>query len=93
MSSVSNRDGYHNVDFDGEEIRKHPEILNLPRFKWMLEFDAETDAEKHWARLAREVREGKQGTIEELSLAAGGNFDVEERRYGDENEGPVRANL
>ncbi|KAF1851633.1 salicylate hydroxylase [Cucurbitaria berberidis CBS 394.84] len=93
MSSISNRDGYHNVDFDGEEIQKHPEILNMPRFKWVLEHDAEKNAEEHFDHLAADVRSGRQGTLEELSVPAGGGFEIEDRRYSDEAEVPVRANL
>jgi hypothetical protein len=81
LSSVSNRDGYHNADFDSDEILRHPEILNLPRFRWVLEFDAERDAESHFDHLAADVRNGRKGTIEELSVPAGGTFDISERIY------------
>ena len=79
MSSISNRDGYHNIDWDGDEIKKNPEIVNLPRFKWVIEHDAEANAEKHFAQLAQDVKSYKQGTIDELALPAGGSYDIGER--------------
>lgn len=80
MASITVRDGYHNVDFDGEEIKKHPEILNLPRPKWVIEYDIESEAEKHFDRLAADVKSYKQGTIEELALPAGGDYNPESRK-------------
>ena len=79
MSSIQMRDGYHNIDWDGDDIKKNPEIVNLPRFKWVIEHDAEANAERHFARLAKDVQSYKQGTIEELSLPAGGSYDIAER--------------
>ena len=40
MASISTRDGYHNVDWDGDLIRQNPELVNLPRPKWVIEHDA-----------------------------------------------------
>lgn len=79
MSSIQMRDGYHNVDWDGPEIKENPEIVNMPRFAWVIEHDAEANAEAHFDHLARDVRIGRKGTIEELSLPAGGDFDVTKR--------------
>ncbi|KAL2394094.1 FAD-dependent monooxygenase notI [Exophiala dermatitidis] len=79
MSSITMRDGYHNVDWEGEFIREHPEVVNLPRWTWVIEHDAEENAEQHFEHLARDVRNNRQGTIEELALPAGGNFDITSR--------------
>lgn len=79
ISSVQNRDGYHNVDWDGPEIQENPEIVNLPRFEWVIEHDAEANAEANFEKLAGDVKSGKKGTIQELSLPAGGDFDVTNR--------------
>ncbi|KAF2651148.1 salicylate hydroxylase [Lophiostoma macrostomum CBS 122681] len=79
MSSIEMRDGYHNVDWDGDEILKHPEIVNLPRYKWVIEHDAEENAERHFDHLAQDVKSYRPGTIQELALPAGGSYNVEER--------------
>ncbi len=79
MASISIRDGYHNVDFEGEEIKENPQILNLPRPEWVLEYDITSESEKNFERLAKDVREGRQGTIQELAIPAGGNYDLESR--------------
>lgn len=79
MASISIRDGYHNVDFEGEEIKKNPQILNLPRPEWVLEYDITAESEKHFAALAKDIQEGRKGTIQELAIPAGGNYDLESR--------------
>lgn len=83
MSSITNRDGYHNADFDGEYLLNHPEIINVPRPTWVVDHDARQNAEDHFAHLAEDVKSGRKGTIEELSLPADGNYeDVTTRVYG-----------
>lgn len=79
MSSIQMRDGYHNVDWDGDAIKEHPEVVNLPRWTWVIEHDAEANAEKYFAPLAEDVKNNRQGTIEELSVPAEGNFDIDSR--------------
>lgn len=79
MASISTRDGYHNVKWDGEEIRKNPQLVNLPRPAWVIEFDAEENAEAHFESLAEDVRSGRQGPIEELALPAGGDYGLDAR--------------
>ncbi|KAM3501690.1 hypothetical protein MY10362_005362 [Beauveria mimosiformis] len=82
MASITVRDGYHSVDFDGDEIMKNPQVLNLPRPEWVVEYDVEKEAEKHFDALAADVEAGRQGTIQELALPAGGDYNVESRKVG-----------
>ncbi len=89
MSSITNRDGYHNADFDGQYIIDHPESLNVPRPAWVVDHDARAVAEEHFDHLAADIRSGREGSIEELSLPADGNYnDTNSRIYQ-----PVAANL
>lgn len=83
MSSIQMRDGYHTVDWDSDAITEHPEVLNLPRYAWVIEHDAEANAEKHFAKLARDVKSGRKGDIRELAIPAEGNFSVESRLSSD----------
>jgi 2-polyprenyl-6-methoxyphenol hydroxylase-like FAD-dependent oxidoreductase len=79
MASISTRDGYHNIEWDGDEIRKNPEVVNLPRPFWVIDHDAAANAEEHFEHLAEDVRSGRQGCIKELSalLEAIMSFPVE----------------
>ncbi|KAJ9149913.1 Salicylate hydroxylase [Pleurostoma richardsiae] len=79
MASISTRDGYHNVDWDGDDILKNPHILNLPRPAWVLEHDEAENAEQHFDHLAQDVKSGRQGTIQELALPAGGDYGLDSR--------------
>lgn len=81
MSSISVRDDYHTLDFESDLFKEHPEIINVPRQAWVLDFDAKKNAEEHFDQLAADVKSGRQGTLEELSLPAGGNFDLENRDF------------
>lgn len=84
MSSVSNRDTYHTADFDGEYLLAHPEAINVPRPNWVVDHDVKAVAEEHFDRLAEDVKSGRKGTIEELSLPADGNYeDVSLRIYSE----------
>ncbi|KAH6887677.1 salicylate hydroxylase [Thelonectria olida] len=80
-SSITARDDMHYIDWESDFIKEHPETLNIPRMAWVIDFDAKTDAEKHFDRLAADVKSGKKGTIEELSLPATGTFSLEARDY------------
>jgi hypothetical protein len=84
MASITIRDGYHNVDWEGEEIKKNPQVLNIPRPAWVIEYDIATEAEKHFDHLAADVKSYRQGTIQELALPAGGDYGVESRKVGHE---------
>lgn len=76
QSSISNRDSYHNWTWTPELAAKHPGALTIPRPDWIVEFDARQVAEEHFDQLASDVRSGKQGTIEQLSLPSGGTFEI-----------------
>ncbi|KAB5580378.1 MAK1-like monooxygenase [Coniochaeta sp. 2T2.1] len=82
MASITTRDGYHNVDWDGDDIKKNPQVLNIPRPEWVIEYDTASEAEKHFDLLAADVRSYRQGTIQELALPAGGDYKVESRKVG-----------
>ncbi|EJP66829.1 MAK1-like monooxygenase [Beauveria bassiana ARSEF 2860] len=82
MASITVRDGYHSVDFDGDEILKNPQVLNLPRPEWVVEYNVEDEAERHFDALAADVEAGRQGSIQELALPAGGDYNVESRKVG-----------
>lgn len=75
MSSISNRDEYHTIEWTKEFVDENPGILTIPRPDWIMEFDAEANAEANFDQLAADVKTGRQGTIEELALPAGGSFD------------------
>ena len=82
MASISVRDGYHNFDFDGDEVLKNPQVLNLPRPEWVIEYDIERESEEHFEHLAADVKSYKPGRIEDLALPAGGDYDSESRKVG-----------
>lgn len=75
MSSVSNRDTYHKIEWTPEFVKANPGILGLFRMDWVLEHDAERNAEEHFDELATDVKSGRQGTIQELALPAGGSYE------------------
>lgn len=81
MASISTRDGYHDVNWDGDFIRKHPYILNIPRPSWVVEHNAEENAENSFDQLATDVRSGREGSIQELALPAGGDYSPESRMH------------
>ncbi len=74
MSSIANRDDYHNVEWTKEFVDAHPGSLTIPRPDWVMEHDAQANAEEHFDHLAADVRSGREGTIEELSLPVGGSY-------------------
>ncbi|XWX01645.1 hypothetical protein V2A60_009673 [Cordyceps javanica] len=82
MASITIRDGYHSFDFDGDEIFEKPQVLNLPRPEWVIEYDIEKASEEHFADLAADVKSGRPGTIQELALPAGGDYNLESRKVG-----------
>ncbi|KAI1078998.1 FAD/NAD(P)-binding domain-containing protein [Whalleya microplaca] len=87
MSSVSNRNEYHNVEWTPEFVRAHPDSLILRRPDWILEHDARANALEHFDHLAEDVRSGKKGTLFELALPAEG--EILEIRPGEEEAKPV----
>ncbi|KAK7417296.1 hypothetical protein QQZ08_011676 [Neonectria magnoliae] len=75
QASISTRNIYHKNNWTLEMVKKHPDSLVMPLLDWVLDFDCQKNAEENYARLAEDVKSGKTGTIEELSLPAGGNYD------------------
>lgn len=76
MSSISNRDGYHKIEWTREFIEQHPGVLSIPRLDWVFEHDARANVDEHFDRIAEEVKSGKKGTIFELAVPAGGHFEA-----------------
>ena len=46
----------------------------MPLMDWIVDFDARKTAEDNFERLAADVLSGKKGSIENLSLPAGGDY-------------------
>ncbi|KAH6988947.1 salicylate hydroxylase [Ilyonectria sp. MPI-CAGE-AT-0026] len=66
------RETWHNDPW--EHVEEDPEKIAMARGDWILDFDAVKNAEDHFEKLAQDVRSGKMGTMEELSLPAGGVY-------------------
>ncbi|KAJ3960984.1 hypothetical protein N0V92_002335 [Colletotrichum tropicale] len=75
QASISTRNIYHQHDWTPEYVSKHPSSLVIPLFDWITEYDVYKEVDAHFDHLAEDVRGGKQGTIEQLALPAGGNYD------------------
>ncbi|KAF7541973.1 hypothetical protein G7Z17_g11848 [Cylindrodendrum hubeiense] len=75
QASISTRNIYHKNNWTPEMVEKNPGSLVMPLLEWVVDFDCQKNAEDNYDRLAKEVISGKTGTIEELSLPAGGNYD------------------
>ncbi|KAF4828951.1 FAD-dependent monooxygenase roqM [Colletotrichum tropicale] len=75
QASISTRNIYHQHDWTPEYVSKHPSSLVIPLFDWITEYDVYKEVDAHFDHLAEDVRSGKQGTIEQLALPAGGNYD------------------
>ncbi|KAH8894024.1 salicylate hydroxylase [Thozetella sp. PMI_491] len=75
QASISTRNIYHKYDWTPEFVDKHPESLVLPLFPWITDYNVFEEVEKHYDHLATDVKSGKQGTLEELALPAGGSYD------------------
>lgn len=74
QASISTRDIYHKNDWTPEMVEKNPDSLIMPLFDWIMFFDPKKNAEEHFDHLAEEVKSGKKGTIQQLSLPAGGDY-------------------
>ncbi|CAG9945196.1 unnamed protein product [Clonostachys rosea f. rosea IK726] len=75
QASISTRNIYHKNDWSLEMVKKNPDSLIMPLLDWIMDFDCQKVAEENYDRLAQDVLLGKPGTIEELSIPAGGNYD------------------
>lgn len=76
QASISTRDIYHKNDWTPELIEKHPDSLIIPFFDWVTEYNVFEQVNEHYKHLAEDVKRGKQGSIEELALPAGGSYDA-----------------
>lgn len=74
MSSVSNRNEYHNVEWTPQFVKDHPGSLSLRRPEWIIEHDAKQFAEDNFEKVVEGIRSGKKGTLVELSLPAEGQI-------------------
>lgn len=81
QASISVRDNLHNVESDADFIKKNPHVIALPRPDWVIEYDIYAESEKNFDRLAADVKNGREGTIEELSLPAGGDYSPESLKH------------
>lgn len=86
QASILTRNIYHKNNWTPELVREYPDSLVIPFYPWITEFDVFANAEEHFDQLAQDIRSGKPGILEELSLPAGGNYDAMkmEKRAPDE---------
>lgn len=68
------------TDLNSDYLVAHPELMNVPRPNWVVDHDARANAEEHFDHLAADVRSGRAGTLEELSLPADGNYEDQSLR-------------
>ncbi|KGO45071.1 Monooxygenase, FAD-binding [Penicillium expansum] len=76
QASILTRNIYHKNDWTPDLVREYPDSLVLPFYPWVTDFDVFANAEKHFDHLLEDVKSGKPGTIEQLALPAGGNYDA-----------------
>ncbi|KAF2200670.1 putative monooxygenase [Delitschia confertaspora ATCC 74209] len=57
QTGVTNRDNWHKADFD--EVKKNPASIKLPRYDWVLNFDAQEHAYKVYEETAKALQEEK----------------------------------
>lgn len=76
QASILTRNIYHKNDWTPDLVREYPDSLIIPFYPWVTDFDVFTNAEEHFDHLLQDVRSGKPGTIEQLALPAGGNYDA-----------------
>lgn len=75
QASISTRNIYHKHDWTPDFVKKHPNSLIIPLYDWIVDYHVFEEVDRHFDHLAEDVRSGKQGTIQELSLPAGGDYD------------------
>jgi len=76
QASISTRNIYHNQDWTPELIKVHPDSLTIPIYDWITEYNVYEEVEKNFDLLAEDVRTGKKGSIEDLALPAGGDYEA-----------------
>ena len=89
QASILTRNMYHKYNWTRELVREYPDSLVIPFYPWITDFDVFANTEEHFDHLAQDVKNGKQGTIEELSLPAGGDYEAMkmEKRAPDGQDG------
>ncbi|OQE39262.1 hypothetical protein PENCOP_c007G08288 [Penicillium coprophilum] len=75
QASILTRNIYHKNDWTPELVREYPDSLIIPFYPWVTDFDVFANAEENFNQLLQDVRSAKPGTIEELALPAGGDYD------------------
>lgn len=76
QASILTRNIYHKNDWTPELAREFPDSLIIPFYPWITDFDVFANTEEHFDRLLQDVGDGRPGTLEQLSLPAGGNYDA-----------------
>ncbi|KAK3322787.1 salicylate hydroxylase [Apodospora peruviana] len=76
QASILTRNIYHKNSWTPELVREFPDSLVIPFYPWITDFDVFSNAEEHFDGLLRDVRSGKEGTLEELALPAGGDYSA-----------------
>jgi 2-polyprenyl-6-methoxyphenol hydroxylase-like FAD-dependent oxidoreductase len=75
QASISTRDIYHKHDWTPEFVEKHPESLIIPLYDWIVDYNVFEEVDKHFWHLAEDVKSGRKGTVQELALPTGGNYE------------------
>lgn len=76
MSSISNRDEYHKIEWTRDFVEAHPDALKIHSADWIIEHDARGNVDEHFDHVVEDIKSGKDGTIFELSVAATGNIKI-----------------
>ncbi|KAF1841293.1 salicylate hydroxylase [Cucurbitaria berberidis CBS 394.84] len=76
QASIFTRNIYHKNDWSLETVQQNPDSLVMPLMDWILDFDAKKTAEDNFEQLASDVKSGREGSIEELALPAGGDYNA-----------------
>ncbi|KAB5580373.1 salicylate hydroxylase [Coniochaeta sp. 2T2.1] len=76
QASILTRNIYHKNDWTAELVREFPDSLVIPFYPWITDFDVFTNTEENFDRLLQDIRDNKPGTLEELSLPAGGDYSA-----------------
>lgn len=58
-----------------EKLEDDPEKIAMARGDWVTDFDPGFNTEYHFEKLAADVRSSKQGSLQDLSLPAGGIYE------------------
>lgn len=84
--STQTRDEYHNIEWTPEFCKENPDALFLPRPVWIAEYDYMKDIEQHWSGILNDIKTGKPGTLEELSIPSEQVAHMDDRTSGRPNK-------